>query len=662
MRRVWLLFFPIVWLCCLQISVAQNWSGILDPSRAADWSTSGVVGDIQSSSWSNCTTAACNTLFGGSVSASTIQSALASAPGNSVVRIPAGHFSIGPFNFTQSNVVLRGAGADQTILKCTGGQSGGGLGGTNNPCIHFMSGATGVGSFGGVTTASWTSGFTQGSKVVTLSNTAGLVAGPIGTGSLIVLDQVDDQSDGWPATGDTWSCAFVGNSPNICSNQGGNNYGRSGRAQAQVVTVTGISGNQVTITPPVAYPNWRISQSPGAYWNNGSPVHNSGIEDMTIDFSVNGLQGIYMLNAANCWIKGMRMLSTVTGTQETYHIFVLLSSHVTVRSNYIWGRPTTQSPFPLANYAYSVQEVSDAVVENNIFERNTEALVPNDPGGRNVYGYNFVVNNTIGIAGAQMHSGNIMMDLYEGNNMRTFLGDVTHGSHQFDTLFRNHFDGTGNNTAGTAGYAIALLTHNRFFNVVGNVLAPYSQYEVDLSNNNVSAVFNLGWQGNNSGTVTGDDPNVKRTLMRWGNWDQFTSTNDASTNDQTGVRWCGGSLPANCGGANEVPSAINNFSNPVPSSQTLPASLYLKSKPAWFGNVPFPAIGPDVANGNAPNTSSTPTGGHANKIPARSCYEGLSSDSAYGALNIKVFNADSCYGAGGGGSLGPPQGLTAVVN
>src|SRR5215472_3158109 len=93
---------------------AQQWVGIIAPTRAADWSTAGVVGDIPSDLWANCTTAACNALFGGSVTATTITNALASAPANTVVRIPAGTFSVGAFNFTQSNVVLRGAGADKT--------------------------------------------------------------------------------------------------------------------------------------------------------------------------------------------------------------------------------------------------------------------------------------------------------------------------------------------------------------------------------------------------------------------------------------------------------------------------------------------------------------------------------------------------------------------
>src|SRR5690348_440338 len=68
----------------VQTAFCANWSGIISPTRAADWSGAGVVGGIPSASWPNCVTAACNTLFGGNVTAATIQSALQSAPANSV--------------------------------------------------------------------------------------------------------------------------------------------------------------------------------------------------------------------------------------------------------------------------------------------------------------------------------------------------------------------------------------------------------------------------------------------------------------------------------------------------------------------------------------------------------------------------------------------------
>jgi len=659
---------------------AQPWTGIVNPTRVADWTTSGVVGGIPSAGWANCATTACNTVYGGSVTAATIGAAISSAPANTVVRIPAGTFTLSSgLSITQSNVVLRGAGAASTKLVISGVVTGGGLG--FNRAMNLMSGASGVGHGpnDGFTApshvASWTGGYSQGTTVITLSTTAGLVAGPVGTGSLIMLDQLDDPSDGWPAAGDIYSCASTTNN---CSNQGGNNYAQVGRAEVQVVTVTGISGNNVTITPGVAYPNIRSGQSPQAYWNNGSPVSNSGIENLTVDYTQGGGAGLYILNAANVWITGTRWINTASGTGESYHIFVLQSAHGQVESNYFYGRPGDScSNFPLANYVYSDQQVSDFVVDNNIIHTNVDAIIPNDPAGRNVFGYNYVDNGYIGVAGSQMHSGNVMMDLWEGNNMESFMGDVTHGSHHFITLFRNHFDGTAHNNSCSTGFAIGLLTNNRFFNVIGNVAgsSSYSKYEATLDNNNASTVFNLGWNGNNSGTPVTTDPNVKRTLLRWGNWDQFTSSNPTGATDATGVRWCGNSSDpgwtTTCASSSEVPSAITNFSSAVPASTTLPASFYMTAMPSWwataFGTPPWPAIGPDVSNGSAPNTASAPTGGHANKIPARLCFENTSSDPGYSTSPpVKLFDAGACYSGGslgqGSSSTAPPTSVSCTVH
>src|SRR5262249_46499266 len=150
--------------------------------------------------------AACNTLFGGSVTAATIQGALASAPPNTVVRVPAGTFNLATgFNHSYSNVVLRGAGAAATklIINSPIPNSFGGLGLPR--VVNLMSGATGIGR-GGALTANWTAGYAKDATVITLSNTTGLIAGPVGIGSLIVLDQLNDASDGYPETGDLYVC------------------------------------------------------------------------------------------------------------------------------------------------------------------------------------------------------------------------------------------------------------------------------------------------------------------------------------------------------------------------------------------------------------------------------------------------------------------------
>ena len=108
-----------------------------------------------------------------------------------------------------------------------------------------------------------------------------------------------------------------------------------------------------------------------------------------------------------------------------------------------------------------------------------------------------------------------------------------------------------------------------------------------------------------------NDPRVKTTLFRWGNYDVVNAA----------VVW----------NAAEVPSTLTPFGNPVPGNQTLPASLYLAGKPAWWGSVPWPAIGPDVTGGQDPT-------GHAYKLPARLCYD--ATPKTGGILN---FNAAACY-------------------
>jgi hypothetical protein len=101
----------------------------------------------------------------------------------------------------------------------------------------------------------------------------------------------------------------------------------------------------------------------------------------------------------------------------------------------------------------------------------------------------------------------------------------------------------------------------------------------NMGNNGYSSVNPPG-----NADAGGLDPKVKATLMRWGNYD-FQSDS---------ARWEAG----------EIPPGV-----PVPPDHTLPASLYLASKPPWWcDSIPWPAIGPDVA-------------GLTHDIPAKRRYE-----------------------------------------
>src|SRR5271169_5739664 len=76
------------------VSYGQQWSGILTPSRAINWSNAGVIGGIPATR-TQCVTSACSTVTsaGAGATAAQIQAAWASAPANTYVPLAAGTYS-----------------------------------------------------------------------------------------------------------------------------------------------------------------------------------------------------------------------------------------------------------------------------------------------------------------------------------------------------------------------------------------------------------------------------------------------------------------------------------------------------------------------------------------------------------------------------------------
>lgn len=108
----------------------------------------------------------------------------------------------------------------------------------------------------------------------------------------------------------------------------------------------------------------------------------------------------------------------------------------------------------------------------------------------------------------------------------------------------------------------------------------------------------------------------------------------------------------------QAANTASPYQNPVPSTETLPASFFLSSKPAFWvtasGAPPWPAIGPDVTGG--PGLT-----GHHYPIPAELCYQNAADDPGYAqdtsGLYVKSFNAARCYGQ----PPAAPTGLAATV-
>jgi hypothetical protein len=584
------------------------WSGILDPSRAIDWSHAGVEGGIPTR------TTSCATLDPGATAAQ-INAAIQACPDGQVVTLGAGTFDLSDDGIVmKSGVTVRGAGADQTLLVFT----------AHNYCSNLQAAVCFSGTNdwsgqantqpGGANAADWTGGYAQGATDVTLTNVG---SSGITAGQYIYLDQANDTSPG----SDFFVCDTTSASCSLEGGNGGRVINGVIHSQIQIVKVTAVSGSTYTITPGLYSPNWRSSQSPGAWWPT-TPIQNAGLEDVSVDATnAGGQMNVAIYNAMNDWVRGVRLVRTCTCQRSL--IQLAMAAHCTVADSYFYG---TQGQSE--NYGVEAYGGGDNLVENNVLQHVVAPFVIQQSLG-SVYAYNYAINDTY--ADGQgihwladefiQHNAGVEFNLYEGNIGPGFGGDVFHGNQLMNTLFRNYFLGTDpGRTDNTT--VIPLQSYIRYMNIVGNVLGTpgtTTTYQVNGGIGATGTVYNLGG-GNTEGAVTvPDDPLVATTLMRWGNYD---TASGAAKFDPT-----------------EVPSGIGKYANAVPSSQSLPASFYLAGKPAWWpASTPWPAVGPDVTAGNIPGLA-----GHASTIPAEDCFRNAMGGPADGSGGVLTFSASACY-------------------
>ncbi len=645
-QKIWF-FFPLFVFCLSVSSQAQNWSGILDPKRAIDWSLAGA-GTIPARS------TICTTLNPGATAAQ-INSAIANCPANQTVFLSAGTYNLsgGLTVYNKSNVTLRGAGSNQTFLVFSAGGSGGVIY-TTNPDTNYSDDPHNVGS--------WTAGYAAGATSITLGSVSQGSISNLKVGSLLILDQLDDTSD----PGNIYVCQSSG-ANGTCSQEGSSHNGRAGRSQNQQVTVTSISGSgpwTVGITPGLYAQNWRSAQSPGAWWSSAPPVTGVGFEDFSVDVQAvsNVNSGIFFFqNVVNSWIKGIRSINS-TGTHAVHkHVWLYQSSHMTVRDSYFYGAGGASESYGV-DTAYSS---SDNLIENNVFQHIATATIREGDAG-SVFGHNYAVDNFYIAGGGDWQQGDAynhaMGDhgLWEGNIGSELELDNIHGTSFMHTAFRNYWSGM--DTGGvklSQTVPVQIYAGSRYVNLIGNVLgkpgyhvnyqsaAPNTTDCGNLVKGNVS-IFDIGYSsemgtrfaplatcptGLGANFQINNDPLAVTSLMRWGNYDTVNGA----------ARFVSA----------EVPSGLSPYGNPVPANQTLPNSFYLNSKPGWWGNTPWPAIGPDVTGGTGP-------GGHVYLNPAAACYLNVMGGKTDGSSGPLAFNPDACYSANGGPA--PPADLVGVAH
>ena len=592
-------------LVCAVGSIAQNWAGILDSSRAIDWGRAGVEGGIP-----NRTTIYATLNPGATVA--DINAAIAACPNDQVVYLNAGTYNLTAGIVMKSRVTLRGAGADKTFLIFTG----------TNACFGAWSvvcfgaethvwGGDADALPGGTNAAVWTAGFAKGTTQITLTNVG---SSGLAVGQYIILDQANVTAD----NGELFVCD---NTTTPCSLEGGNGgrvMGGVQHGQTQVVKITAINGSTYTVTPGLYAPNWNGSLQTGAWWVR--MIQSAGLENLSVDHNNAGeVNGISMYGANNCWVKGVRSLNS-----NRNHVQLCASAHNTVEDCYFYGTQNGVSQ----SYGVEVYLGSDNLIVNNLFQRVTCPQMLQLAVG-NVVAYNFSIND-YEVASADFLYGSVAdhnegneYNLLEGNNGAAYGADLFHGTSGMTTLFRNRYTGweagKGNNLI-----AIRIDSYKRYYNLIGNVLGTFgvtSKYDSGYVWGH-GMVYSLGG-GNSNGTVTiPSDPLVVSTTMRWGNYDVLNKANRFTPS--------------------EVPHGLSKYANPVPADSNLPASFYLAAKPGWWPTAKaWPPIGPDVTGGNLANLD-----GRAYTIFAQDCYDSVMHGPADGSGNPLPFNASNCYGTG----------------
>lgn len=689
------------------IAHAQAWSGIINSSRAIDWTGVGISGGIPSSSWAQCTTTACNavTSAGTSVTTAQITAALASAPSNSYVLLGPGTYNFsggGGITFPSTgHVVLRGSGSNSTFLVIP---SSGGVGcGLGSALICIVSSDQPYFNEPQPNMCSWTAGYTQGSTSITLSNASGACLTGINPAkpTMLMLEQCET---GFTASSATAPCtgsatdnnqlfvcsAAYSSGPVGCSEGAGNEDTNRGQWEETTATAVNTGTGVVTIADPLIWPNWSSGQTPRVWIQQ--PIVDVGVENMAIDDSSNGSNDIIAFDGAyQWWVSGVKFTNWGRWGIET-----IQCQHGMVQNNYFAHSTGVDS------YGVRFEGAGHNLVQNNIFQQTLAPVVFDGPSSGDVIGYNFAIDQNYQAdfmkAAFFEHAVNAF-ELYEGNVADAQSNDGDHGDASMITRFRNFFTGWDSCANGQCG-------SNTFKDAATNSFQDFygSRYQNNVANVNGTPTFHTtyintsgGPEWNASVEVIGAqnndgipaDPLVASTSLHWAEYDSVTAA----------VRFCGSLLDTGwsttCGGISQIPTALGAFLNSLPTKgdlavgqASLPASFYLSSKPSWFGTLPFPLIGPDVSGGNVgqctgtlnasghyagmPATSSSQCtgaslasswGGHVNTNPAMNCFLNVMGGVPDGTGSVLAFDANACYGGSSSSDApNPPTNLIVTVN
>ena len=547
---------PRIWLAARATGTALVLHALVGPAHAivdtipADrqtlWSP-GIPGGIPSRT-TICATVRASTYGHGTLDATNgIQAAIDMCPVGQVVQLSAGEFTITSPLLITKGIVLRGQGPTQTKLRLPVG--------TNANLI-----TVGTRWFQLTQPTDLASDATKGSRSLFLNSPPDFAVG-----ELVLVDQLSDPSIS------QWSTK----SPPGAPSRGW--FMRPNRPVGQVLEVASVRGSTVTFTTPFHIDMKRAFGAQLARFSamaGGPPtpaVKYAGVEDLYMSGGSNGQGNVRLANAAYSWIKNI---------ESDYHdgasVALDASFRCILRDSYLHS---TQTPQPGGGgYGISLAwHSADNLVENNIVWNMNKVMVMRASGGGNVVSYNYMDDGWIrshpswvevGLNASHMTTPH--HELFEGNESFNFDGDNTWGNAVFITVFRNHLTAKRRSLPPLQlndvqnRRAIGLMAGHWWYTFVGNVLGTADQHSTPFSRFRYEDTFpwhgtgmwRLGYNPENWNAPA--DSKVLSTTIRGGNFDYATRS----------VHW------------EDI------------SPQNLPSSLYLASKPDFFGSNPWPWVDP----------------------------------------------------------------------
>jgi hypothetical protein len=531
-------------------------SGIVIPTENnIDWSAKGVSGGRPAdyTVFANVTDAPYNATGDGVTDDTTaIQDCIDACPAGQQVYIPTGNYVISSdLDILGKGIQIKGDGPGNTRILYSG---------VGPKAIHFRR-FTSVGSEVAISGSP-----TKDTATITVASAAGF-----SIGNTVAIYQSDDAEI--DKSGSASSYGF--------RKSGGTVVGDEHRGQ--YAEITNISGNDITIEPPL-YFDVDAAQSP--------LIRTQGFQSgcAVTDLEVEGTNGtrssgdgqIQFTYCIDSWMYNVKSL--YSGGD---HFRVKASFRCTVEHCWAENSYSLESG---RGYGYNIQESGgDHLIQDNVAVRCRHAYIAEGTAHGCVWGYNYSIRGIHNLLSggenwvpAQLnhHGAHPHHCLFEGNIVEKLTFDETHGSSSHNTVFRNWIVMESVETVkpSQSRKGIDLQFTNHYYNaIVGNVLGESGitgeKFALPLDDdNNVPHSYALGLENNGGGDIY--DANVPATTHIHRTYDYISDTEETE----------------------------------VGYSSTLPDSLYLSAQPSWWGVEPWPPIGPDLT----PKQSN---------IPAKTRYE-----------------------------------------